>query len=109
MELPENLALMSDREKMTLDAVRKEICALKLLKHPNIVRLYDVKKMHNVIYMVMELCNEKVIKNQNKASPFLNFSKAKKKLLQKRKFDINSDKYLRASSIFAVRVSFTET
>ena len=45
MELPENMALMSDREKMTLDAVRQEICALKLLKHPNIVRLYDVKKL----------------------------------------------------------------
>jgi len=45
MELPENMALMSDREKMTLDAVRKEICALKLLKHPNIVKLYDVKKL----------------------------------------------------------------
>lgn len=45
---------------MTLDSVRKEICALKLLKHPNIVRLYDVKKLNNVIYMIMELCNEKV-------------------------------------------------
>lgn len=61
MELPDNKALMSDRERSTLDAIRKEILALKMLKHPNIVRLYDVKKMNNVIFMVMELCDEKVI------------------------------------------------
>lgn len=60
MELPENMALMSDREKQTLDAIRKEILALKMLKHPNIVRLHDVKRMNNVIFMVMELCNESV-------------------------------------------------
>lgn len=31
-----------------------------MLKHPNIIRLYDVKKQNNVIFMIMELCNEKV-------------------------------------------------
>jgi len=36
-----------------------------MLKHPNIVRLYDVKKMNNVIFMVMELCDEKVITSFN--------------------------------------------
>jgi serine/threonine protein kinase len=107
MELPENLALMSDREKMTLDAVRKEICALKLLKHPNIVRLYDVKKLHNVIYMVMELCNEKVIENQNKASPSQNSSKPPRISLNQ-KLGINLEKSSMASSIFVVKMSFTE-
>jgi len=57
LEVPENSGLISDKEKQTLDSIRKEIKTLKLLKHANIVRLYDVKKLNNVIFMIMELCN----------------------------------------------------
>ena len=28
-----------------------------MLKHNNIVRLYDVKKLNNIIFMIMELCD----------------------------------------------------
>ncbi|CAD8050160.1 unnamed protein product [Paramecium primaurelia] len=95
MELPENMALMSDREKMTLDAVRKEICALKLLKHPNIVKLYDVKKLQNVIYMVMELCNEKSL------SEFIKENKDITEPEIRYKFGevLNGFKYLRSKQI----------
>jgi serine/threonine-protein kinase ULK/ATG1 len=53
--------MISDRDKMTLDTIRKEIIALKMLRHPNIVRLFDVKKLNKVIFMIMELCNGGVI------------------------------------------------
>lgn len=57
-ELPEQQSgLISERDKMTVDSVRKEIVALKMLRHNNIVRLYDVKRLNNIIYLIMELCN----------------------------------------------------
>jgi len=31
---------------------------LKLLAHPNIVKLIDVKKKDNNIYMILEYCNQ---------------------------------------------------
>jgi len=42
---------------MTLDSVRKEIVALKMLNHNNIVKLYDCKRLNNIIFMIMELCD----------------------------------------------------
>jgi serine/threonine-protein kinase ULK/ATG1 len=57
-ELPERqVGEFTDFEKQTVDSVRKEIVALKMLKHNNIVRLYDVKKLNNIIFMIMELCD----------------------------------------------------
>ena len=61
-ELPEQQSgLISEMDKMTVDSVRKEIVALKMLRHNNIVRLYDVKRLNNIIYLIMELCNQGVI------------------------------------------------
>ena len=53
--------MLSDLERMTLDSIRKEIVALKMLRHNNVVRLYDAKKMKNTIFIIMELCNGGVI------------------------------------------------
>ena len=64
MDLPDNYGILSEREKQTLDAARKEILALKMLNHPNIVKLYDVKKMNSTVFIVMELCNQRVIYNK---------------------------------------------
>lgn len=66
-DLPDNLSAITEKEKQTLDSIRKEISTLKQLKHKNIVRLYDVKKMKDAIFMIMEYCNQKV----NALSPAL--------------------------------------
>ena len=42
---------------MTVDTIRKEIVALKMLRHNNIIRLYEVKKIQNIIFLIMELFN----------------------------------------------------
>jgi serine/threonine protein kinase len=42
---------------MNLEQLKGDIIALKVLKHPNIVRLYDVKRKKDNIYMIMEYCN----------------------------------------------------
>lgn len=41
-----------------LDNIKQEIRTLRSLKYPNIVRLYDVKKFQNRIYIFMEFCNQ---------------------------------------------------
>ena len=64
MDLPDNYGILSEREKQTLDAARKEILALKMLNHANIVKLYDVKKMNSTVFIVMELCNQRVLYNK---------------------------------------------
>jgi serine/threonine protein kinase len=51
---------MSDRDIQTIESMRKEIVALKTLRNNNIVRLYDVKRNNNLIYLIMELCNQGV-------------------------------------------------
>ncbi|KAM3135463.1 hypothetical protein pb186bvf_012482 [Paramecium bursaria] len=68
MDLPDNYGILSEREKQTLDAARKEILALKMLNHPNIVKLYDVKKMNSTVFIVMELCNQRSLNEYLKAN-----------------------------------------
>ena len=37
--------------------IENEILILKEIKHPNIIRLYEVKKREEYIYLIMEYCN----------------------------------------------------
>lgn len=37
-----------------VDHIKREICTLKLIKHPNVVRLYEVLASKNKIYIVLE-------------------------------------------------------
>ncbi|KAL2327519.1 hypothetical protein Fmac_020946 [Flemingia macrophylla] len=39
------------------DKIKREICTLKLLKHPNVVRLHEVLASKTKIYMVLEYVN----------------------------------------------------
>jgi serine/threonine-protein kinase ULK2 len=39
-------------------SLKSEIANMRLLNHPNIVRLLDVKKSANNLYLIMEFCNE---------------------------------------------------
>ncbi|XP_059286340.1 CBL-interacting serine/threonine-protein kinase 1-like isoform X1 [Lycium ferocissimum] len=39
------------------DQIKREICTLKVLKHPNVVRLYEVLASKTKIYMVLEYVN----------------------------------------------------
>lgn len=61
-ELPEKqVEDFNEYEKQTVDSIRKEIVTLKMVTHNNIVRLYDVKKLGNIIFLIMELCEGGVI------------------------------------------------
>ena len=44
-------------EPILLQNIQNEIMVLKTVKHPNIVKLYDVKVKKDYIYLVMEYCN----------------------------------------------------
>lgn len=51
-----------------VDHFKREICTLKLIKHPNVVRLYEVLATKKRIYIVLELVNggelfEQVLRN----------------------------------------------
>lgn len=46
-----------------LESVKIEIITLRSLKHPNIVRLHDVKRHKNKIFIFMEFCNQGDLKS----------------------------------------------
>lgn len=50
---------VTQESQQNIDAVLGDIVSLRLLKHPNIVRLLDVKRINSKIYMIMEYCNQK--------------------------------------------------
>lgn len=45
-------------DKANLMTIKAEILCLMQLHHPNIVRLLDVKKEGNSIYLILEFCNQ---------------------------------------------------
>nr|QSH71612.1 CBL-interacting protein kinase [Hedychium coronarium] len=52
------------------DQIKREIATLKLLKHPNVVRLYEVSASKTKIYMVLEYVNggelfDRIVSSQN--------------------------------------------
>ena len=46
-----------DQEQIFKENINNEIMILNQLKHPNIVKLYDVKIKKDYVYLVMEYCN----------------------------------------------------
>eukprot|EP00727_Mastigamoeba_balamuthi_P012840 m51a1_g8179 putative calcium-dependent protein kinase cdpk2a (607) ;mRNA; r:120869-123926 len=42
-------------EEGTIDDLRKEIATMRLLQHPNIVKLYDVVSTQSTVFLIMEL------------------------------------------------------
>ena len=44
-------------EPILMQNIKNEIMVLKTVKHPNIIKLYDVKVKKDYIYLVMEYCN----------------------------------------------------
>jgi serine/threonine-protein kinase ULK2 len=41
-----------------VECLTREIKILQSVQHPNIVRLYDVSRTDNYIYIFLELCND---------------------------------------------------
>lgn len=66
LEVPSNLIAKDDDElKDMLIQLKEEINTLRAVNHPNIVRLFDVKKRekpnspnYNIFYIFMEYCNQ---------------------------------------------------
>ena len=59
VEVPQQLDhQLSDEVSESIESLKQEIQTLRTLKHPNIVRLYDVKKLDNKIFIFMEYCNQ---------------------------------------------------
>jgi 5'-AMP-activated protein kinase catalytic alpha subunit len=55
------------------DQIRREIGTLKLLKHPNVVRLHEVAASKTKIYMVLEFVNggelfDKIVSHRNRVA-----------------------------------------
>ena len=48
----------SDKIADELESIKQEIRILRCLKHPNIVRLHDVKRLDRKIWIFMEFCNQ---------------------------------------------------
>lgn len=65
LEVPSNILAKDDFElKDRLIQLKDEINTLRAVNHPNIVRLFDVKKRlkpittnYNIFYIFMEYCN----------------------------------------------------
>jgi serine/threonine protein kinase len=60
----------SEKEKLSLESVLGDVISLKFLRHENIVRLLDVKRKAQSIYIVMEYCNQKDLDVYMKARQF---------------------------------------
>ncbi len=45
-------------DRLLFDQLRNEILIMQNLKHPNIVRLYDVIETQNNIYVITEYCSD---------------------------------------------------
>lgn len=41
-----------------LELIKREIALLQKINHPNIVRLYDVARTSNYLYMFLEFCQD---------------------------------------------------
>ena len=55
----QNINQYNQSNNQNLDQLKGDIIALKVLKHPNIVRLYDIKRKKDNIYMIIEYCNQR--------------------------------------------------
>lgn len=51
-----NMEKLKKDDKENIKKVKKEIEILKLVKHKNIIKLYDVINTTKKIYLIMELC-----------------------------------------------------
>lgn len=52
-----NLKIVNKDSEKFLQTLKNEINNMRLLDHPNIVKLYDVKKSPNNLYLIVEFCN----------------------------------------------------
>ncbi|XP_057823593.2 CBL-interacting protein kinase 32-like isoform X1 [Cryptomeria japonica] len=64
-----------DKEKVSrckiVNHIKREICTLKLIKHPNVVRLYEILASRKKIYIVLEFVTggnllDKIIEASNR-------------------------------------------
>jgi len=71
-----------DKEKVfhykIVDHFKREICTLKLIKHPNVVRLYEVLATKKKIYIVLEFVNGGELFDQVSRNGKLEESEARK-------------------------------
>jgi len=58
----QNQSQMDEKMKEFLESTRQEISILRMLKHENIVQLFDVKQLKDEIFIFMEYCNQKDLK-----------------------------------------------
>ncbi|CAK94087.1 unnamed protein product (macronuclear) [Paramecium tetraurelia] len=56
------IATISDTPKM-IELIKREIAILQKINHPNIVRLYDVARTNNYLYMFLEYCADGDLKD----------------------------------------------
>lgn len=61
------------------ELLENEIKVLRSCENPNIIRLYDIKKTNNNIYLMLEFCNE---------GDLMQYLKAKKKLVEEEAVEI---------------------
>ncbi len=50
------ISLENITDSKTLDYLKSEINNMKLANHPNVVRLYDIRRSKSNIYIIMEYC-----------------------------------------------------
>lgn len=46
-----------------IELIKREIAILQKISHPNIVRLYDVARTNNYLYMFLEYCADGDLKD----------------------------------------------
>ncbi|CAD8091986.1 unnamed protein product [Paramecium primaurelia] len=56
------IATISDTPKM-IELIKREIAILQKINHPNIVRLFDVARTNNYLYMFLEYCADGDLKD----------------------------------------------
>ena len=48
--------ILSDDDTISLEKLLQEVSILKALDHPNVIRIFDVYKNKNILYIVTEVC-----------------------------------------------------
>merc|ERR1712039_1146980 len=50
------MGTISKQQMKNIDLFKQEIAIMKMMDHPNIIKLYETFEDHRNIYLVMELC-----------------------------------------------------